>query len=400
MSFDKRFGYNYEDLRALARRRLPHGLFEFVDRGAEDDLTIKNNHDGFRSIKLLPRPLNDVSHRNQAVTLFGKRQPSPLCLAPTGAAGLLWYEGEVEAARAAAAAGLPYSMSTGSIASLEKVAELAGGTLWFQLYLWPDISMSLELLQRANAAGYQALIVTIDTTVTPNREFNYRNGFTVPLRLTRKNVLDAVQHPRWTCGVMGRYIINGGMPRFVNLPRALQQSMTDTRQRGLMPKNDSLTWTNLARLRDIWDKPLLVKGIMHPEDAKRAFACGADAIIVSNHGGRVLDNVPATISVLPGIREAVGRDATVLLDSGIRRGSDVVKAIASGADAVMIGRAAMWGTAVGGQAGASHAISMFYDEIDRVMAFLGKSAIPDLDSSTLASPHGQVRHTECLGFPA
>ncbi|MGH8814785.1 MAG: alpha-hydroxy acid oxidase, partial [Advenella sp.] len=307
----------------------------------------------------------------------------PICCAPTGAAGLLWYEGEVEAAKAAAAAGVPYSMSTGSIASLEKVAEQAGGTLWFQLYLWPEQSMSLELVKRAKAAGYEALIVTIDTTVTPNREFNYRNGFTVPLRLTRHNIFDALRHLGWTTGVIARYIANGGMPRFVNLPQTLQQSMTDTRTRGLMPKNDSLTWDDLRRLRDIWDKPLLVKGIMHPDDARHAIACGADAIVVSNHGGRVLDNVSATIDVLPEIREAVGTEPTILLDSGIRRGSDIVKALALGANAVMLGRAVMWGTAIGGKAGTAHALSLLKDEVDRVMAFLGKTSIDALDMSCL-----------------
>lgn len=385
MAFQARFGYNFEDMRELARHRLPHGLFEFVDRGTEDDLTIRNNFEGFRRIRLFPRPLVDVSSRSQAISLFGKPQPTPLCLAPTGAAGLLWYDGEVAAASAAAAAGVPYAMSTGSIASIEKVAEKAGGELWFQLYLWPDASMSLELVRRARAAGYKALIVTIDTTVTPNREFNYRNGFTVPLRPTRHNIVDAALHPKWSLGVMGRYLLNGGMPRFDNLPSALQKSMTDTRKRGLMPKSESLTWEDLKRVRDQWDGPLIVKGILHPDDACAALECGADAIVVSNHGGRVLDNAPASIEALPDIHDAVGGRTAIILDSGIRRGSDIVKAMALGANAVMVGRAAMWGTAVGGEAGVAHAIAMLRDEIDRVMAFIGRTSMADLDRSCCAT---------------
>jgi L-lactate dehydrogenase (cytochrome)/(S)-mandelate dehydrogenase len=384
MSFDPAFGYNFDDLRTLAKRRLPHGLFEFVDRGTEDDLTIRNNLDAFRRIQLFPRPLVDVSKRSLTVNLFGKDYPMPVCLAPTGAAGLLWHEGEVAAAAAAAAFGVPYSMSTGSITSLEKVAEKAGGDLWFQLYLWSDPAMSHELVRRARDAGYKALIVTIDTTVTPNREFNYRNGFTVPMKLTRCNVVDAMRHPRWACGVMGRYLLSGGMPRFHNLPSALQRKMTDTRKAGLMPKNDSLTWDDLKRLRDMWDGPLIVKGILHPDDACSAVQAGADGIVVSNHGGRVLDNAPATIEMLPGIRQAVGSRTVIFLDSGIRRGSDVVKAIALGANAVMIGRAAMWGTAVGGQRGVAHALAMLRDEIDRVMAFMGRTRLQDLNCTCCA----------------
>lgn len=384
MSFDSAFGYNFDDLRALAKRRLPHGLFEFVDRGTEDDLTIRNNFDAFRRIQLFPRPLVDVSKRSLTMSLFGKEYPMPVCLAPTGAAGLLWHEGEVAAAAAAAAFGIPYSMSTGSITSIEKVAEKAGGELWFQLYLWPDPAMSLELVRRARDAGYKALIVTIDTTVTPNREFNYRNGFTVPMKLTRRNVVDAMRRPRWAFGVMGRYLLSGGMPRFHNLPSALQRKMTDMRKAGLMPKNDSLTWDDLKRLRDMWDGPLIVKGILHPDDACAAVQAGADGIVVSNHGGRVLDNAPASIEMLPDVRQAVGARTVVLLDSGIRRGSDVVKAIALGADAVMVGRMAMWGTAVGGQRGVAHALTLLRDEIDRVMAFTGCTSMADLNRACCA----------------
>lgn len=387
MSFDPRFGYNFDDLRALARKRLPKGLFEFVDRGAEDGAAIRNNHDAFGRISLYPRPLRDVSKRSQAITLFGRAQPMPFCLAPTGAAGLLWYQGEVATARAAARAGIPYAMSTGSITSIEKVAEQAGGELWFQLYLFPDRAMSMQLVQRAKAAGYATLVVTIDTTVTPNREHNYRNGFNIPLKLTRRNVWDVMTHPRWGAGVIGRYLATSGMPRFDNLPDALRRSMAaNQRQTGLMPKNDSLTWDDLKRLRDMWEGTLIVKGIVHPDDACEAVRCGADGIVVSNHGGRVLDNAPATLDALPAIVDAVGDRTTILFDSGIRRGSDIVKALALGADAVLVGRAAMWGTAVGGEAGAAHAITMLRDEVDRVMGFIGCTRIDQIGRASCFRP--------------
>jgi len=383
MTFDARFGYSFHDMRELARRRLPHGLFEFVDRGAEDDAAIRNNFSSFDRVSLHQRPLVDVSARDLSVTLFGRRQASPFCLAPTGAAGLLWYEGEVATARAAGKAGVPYAMSTGSITSMERVAAAAPGTdLWFQLYLFPDKAMSHELVDRARAAGYSTLIVTVDTTVTPNREHNQRNGFTVPLRPNLRNVLDVLTHPRWGMGVIGRYLATTGMPRFYNLPRALQHSMAaNTRKSGLMPKNPALTWEDLGAVRDMWDGPLIVKGITHPDDARSALRWGADGIVVSNHGGRTLDNAPAPLDMLPAIAEAVGDRMTILMDSGIRRGSDVVKALAMGADAVMVGRAAMWGTAIGGEAGARHALTMLHDEIDRVMAFMGCTSVDALEPS-------------------
>lgn len=384
MTFDTRFGYSFHDMRELARKRLPHGLFEFVDRGAEDDAAIRNNLWSFERVCLNQRPLVDVSARDQSITLFGRRQASPFCLAPTGAAGLLWYEGEVATARAAGHAGVPYCMSTGSITSMERVAQAAPKTdLWFQLYLFPDKAMSHELVVRAREAGYSTLIVTVDTTVTPNREHNLRNGFTIPLRPNLRNVLDVLTHPRWGVGVIGRYLATTGMPRFHNLPQALQHSMaTNTRKSGLMPKNPSLTWDDLCMVRDMWEGPLIVKGITHPDDARHALRCGAEGIVVSNHGGRTLDNAPAPLDVLPSIAEAVGDRMTVLMDSGIRRGSDAVKALALGADAVMVGRAAMWGTAIGGEAGASHALTMLRDEIDRVLAFMGCPTVDALEPAS------------------
>ena len=212
--------YNIEDLRAKAQKLLPKGVFEFVDRGCEDEVALRNNRAAFERIKLSPRPLVDVSKRSQAIELFGEQRKMPIIIAPTGIAGLMWYQGELELARAAAAAGIPFTMATGSMTAMETVAEKAGGRLWFQLYMWPDQSMSHQLVQRAERAGFEALVVTIDGVVAGNREYNLRNGFTVPFTYNRRNVLDVLRHPRWMMNVLGRYMLGTGMPRYENFPEA------------------------------------------------------------------------------------------------------------------------------------------------------------------------------------
>lgn len=376
--------FNIADLREAARRRLPRGVFEFVDRGTEDDLAIRNNRAAFERIALRPRVLVDVSTRSQSTDLFGKPASLPVAVAPAGAAGLLWYEGEVEIARAAAKAGIPFTLSTYSINSLEQVADKAGGRLWFQLYMWPDRSMSHQVVQRARAAGYEALIVTVDTAVAPNREYNQRNGFALPFHVNRRNALDLATHPRWLAGVMLRYLLASGMPRFENLPDALQQSLAgQPANRRALPKSDSLTWDDLRELRRMWSGPLMVKGVLDPADAAMAVDCGADAVIVSNHGGRNLDSSIAPLRALPGIVERINGRADVMLDSGIRRGSDIVKAVASGAKAAFIGRAPLWGVALDGERGAALALSILGQELDRVMAYMGCASLRELDASRL-----------------
>lgn len=377
---------NIDDLREAARGRLPRGLFEFVDRGTEDDLAIRNNRAAFDRLALRPRVLVDVSRRSQAIELFGAPSSQPLVIAPAGAAGLLCYQGEVEVARAAAKARVPFTLSTYSINSMEQVAEQAGGRLWFQLYMWPDRAMSHQLVQRAKAAGYEALIVTVDTATAPNREYNQRNGFGLPFSVNRRNSLDLALHPGWLLRVMLRYLVATGMPRFENLPDSLQQSLAGqpASRRGL-PKSDSLTWEDLRELRRMWKGPLLVKGVLDPADAVRAVDCGADAVIVSNHGGRNLDCSIAPMRALPEILERVNGRADVLLDSGIRRGSDIAKAIATGAKAVLVGRAPLWGVAVDGERGAALALAILAQELDRVMAFMGCASLADLDRSRLVA---------------
>jgi isopentenyl diphosphate isomerase/L-lactate dehydrogenase-like FMN-dependent dehydrogenase len=370
--------YNINDLREIAVRRVPVGLFEFVDRGTEDEVALRNNRAVFEGIKLKPRTLVDVSGRSQEITLFGEKYRMPIAIAPTGTAGLLWHEGEIALARAAAAAGIPFTLATGSMTAMEKVAEEAGGKLWFQLYMWPDRSLSHKLVERAKAAGYEALIVTVDSAVSPNREYNLRNGFTIPFTFTRWNVSDVLKHPRWMLGVLARYYFTTGMPRYENYPSELKAKITARPMGRSQMKNDSLNWDDLRTLRKMWPGKLMVKGILHPGDAKLAAECGADGVIVSNHGGRNLDSSMAPIEVLPEVMDAVGKRLTVIVDSGFRRGSDVVKALCLGAHAVFIGRATLYGVAAHGEAGARRAIGILREEIDRVMALIGARSIEEL----------------------
>jgi len=376
--------YNIDDLREIARRRVPKGMFEFVDRGAEDEVALRNNRTAFERIKLRPRTLVNVSKRSQEITLFGNPQQMPIAIAPTGSAGLMWHDGEIALARAAAAAGIPFTLATGSMTAMETIAAQAGGRLWFQLYMWPDRSLSHKLVERAKAAGYEALVVTVDGAVSGNREYNLRNGFTIPFSFTRRNVTDVLMHPEWLLGVLARYVFTTGMPRYENYPSEFKYRITAQPMGKGMLLNDSLDWDDLRVLRRMWPRTLIVKGILHPQDAVLAADCGADGIVVSNHGGRNLDSSMAPIEVLPEVVDAVGKRITVIVDSGFRRGSDVVKALALGAKAVLIGRPTLYGTAAGGEAGAARAIAIFRDEIDRVLALLGCPGIAALDREYLA----------------
>lgn len=375
--------YNIFDLREIAKKRLPRGLFEFVDRGTEDEVSLRNNRAVFERIRLKPRTLVDVSARNQGVTLFGKQHRMPILIAPTGIAGLLWHEGEIALARAAKEAGIPFTLATGSMTAMEKVAEQAGGTLWFQLYMWPDRSMSHKLVGRARAAGFEALVVTVDGVSSGNREYNLRNGFTIPFSFTRKNVTDVLMHPGWLINVLARYVFTTGMPRYENYPSEIKYKVTAKPMGRSQMRNDSLNWDDLRDLRKMWPGRLIVKGILHPQDALMAADCGADGVVVSNHGGRNLDTAISPIEVLPEVVDAVGKRMAVLVDSGFRRGTDVVKALALGAHAVQIGRSTLYGIAAGGQPGAQRALGIFREEIDRVMALIGCRSVAELGPEVL-----------------
>jgi isopentenyl diphosphate isomerase/L-lactate dehydrogenase-like FMN-dependent dehydrogenase len=353
-------------------------VFEFVDRGTEDEVALRNNRAAFEKIKLCHRALTDVSGRTTATTLFGKPASMPLAMAPTGAAGLCWHEGELELAKAAAAANVPFTLATGAMTSMEKIANEAGGRLWFQLYVWKQRELSYQLIERAHRAGFEALIVTTDTIVPGNREYNPRNGFLLPFHLNPRFAMDVALRPGWSMRVLGKYLRTIGMPRFENYPDPYRRPVTGDPGTKEVMRQDNLCWDDIRIFRDRWPGILMVKGINRPDDAVRAAEYGVDGVIVSNHGGRNMDSAVATLDALPDIVEAVGNRTTVILDSGIRRGSDIIKAVALGAKAVLTGRATLYGTAVGGQAGALHAISLLRKEMDNTMAYTGCRSVDEI----------------------
>ena len=372
--------YNLADLRLQARKILPKGLFEFVDRGTENEVALRTMRAALDRVMFRPHVFVDVSARTTSTDFFCKPSAMPLAVAPTGAAGLLWFDGEIQVARAARNMGVPFILSTASIVSMERVAAEAGGRLWFQLYMWPDRHLSMELVDRAQAAGYEALVVTVDTPVAPNREYNKHNGFSLPMQITRRNALDVALHPRWFFNVFARYLLRSGVPALENYPAGMRVRL-DQKQQAF--KCDSLNWDDLRQLRKKWSGPLIVKGILRPDDAVRAHECGADAIVVSNHGGRNLDASVPPFTVLPEIIDTLAKRLDVWVDGGISRGSDVVKAIAMGAKGALVGRGPLWGVACDGEPGARLALQIYKDEIDRVMAYVGADSVAALDRDVL-----------------
>ena len=384
--------YNIFDLREAAKRRLPRGLFEFVDRASEDHLAVADNRSAFQDIKLKHRALVDVSARSTVTDLFGKPVAFPMAIAPTGAAGLCWYRGELALAKAAAKANIPLTLSTASMTAMETIAAEAGGRLWFQLYVWKRRDLSYQIIERAKNAGYEALIVTVDSAVSGNREYNSRNGFALPFNPSRKFLMDVAKHPSWLLGVMGRYMTTIGMPKHENYPAEFQAHLTSGiagRAPGM--EVDSLNWEDISTFRKMWPGILMLKGVNRIDDALKALNYGVDGLIVSNHGGRNMDSAAATMRVLPEIAEAVGDKATIILDSGVRRGSDIVKALALGAKAVLTGRATLYGTAVGGQAGAAKAIGMIRTEMDKTMAYTGCNRTDEISTDIFFGDHGSNR---------
>ena len=369
---------NIEDLRTIARQRLPRIAYDFLDRGTEEEVTLAANRAVFERIRFVPRTLVDVSKRSQQTTVFGRTYDSPFGIAPTGASGMYCYEADVALARAARRANVQCVLSTASFVPMERVIEEAGGAPWFQLYMSKDLATAERLVTRALKAGFEALVLTTDIPVAGNREFNRRNQFEVPLRLNLSNLLDGMMHPRWLAGVFLRTLAASGVPRFQNLDvnvggRIISTSLTDFRLR-----RDALDWGDFAWLRKLWPKKLLLKGVMTVEDAQLAAQHGADGIFVSNHGGRQLDSAVTPMDVLPQIAAAVGDRLAIMVDGGFRRGTDIVKALALGADMVFLGRAPLYAATAGGEEGVVHALKLLKSEVDRVLALLGCPSIDKL----------------------
>jgi isopentenyl diphosphate isomerase/L-lactate dehydrogenase-like FMN-dependent dehydrogenase len=381
---ERTFGaYNIADLRGRAKSRLPRGIYDYLERGAEDEIGLAANRAAASEPKLLPRIGRDVSRIDKRTTLFGHEIAMPMAIAPTGSAGLIWHDGDVAIARAAAAARIPFTISSATTMNIEEIA-VAGGRLWFQLYLWADRALSHAAMDRAWAAGCELLMVTVDIPVPPNREYNLRNGFGTPFRIGPKNVIDILSHPRWLAGVMGRYMVSGGIPRQANLPAELRSAVTGHAPVGAAFKGDNLTWEEIAELRARWKGIFVLKGVLRAEDAVRAIDLGADGVIVSNHGGRSLDGALPSFTALPRIADAIGHRATVLVDSGVMRGEQVVRALALGAKAVLVGRAPLYGLAIGGEAGVARAITLLGQEFRRTMALTGCRNVSEVDAGLLA----------------
>jgi L-lactate dehydrogenase (cytochrome) len=366
-----------DDFEMLARKQLPRPLFGYISGASEGNVSLKANRSAFDDYRFRTRAMVDVSVRSQSTTLFGQSFSSPFGIAPVGISAISAYRGDLVLACSAAEAGIPAIMSGTSLIKMEEVSAAAPGT-WFQVYM-PGKAGALEpLIERISAAGFGTLVVTVDIPVWANRENNVKTGFSMPLRPSLRLALDGLARPRWLTGTFLRTLASHGMPHFENsfadrgAPLFSSTAVRDTTGR------DHLNWSHIETIRRLWKGNLVIKGILHEQDAQQAVAVGADGLIVSNHGGRQLDGAEAPLLMLPRIVEAVGQHCTVMMDGGIRRGSDVIKALALGAKFVFAGRPFMYAAAVGGQDGVDHAISLLRDEVDRNLAMLGITEIGDL----------------------
>lgn len=366
---------NFHDLRRLAKSRLPRGIFEYIDRGTEDEHGLRHLRNAFEACRLEPHMLTGGTQRSLAVELFGERYALPFVAAPTAFTGLVWHKGEIALADAAADANIAYCAATEAVTSLDEIAAASPRPVWFQLYLWEDQNLWRQLLRNAWSCGVRTLVVTVDTPVYANREFNQRNGFGVPFRFSPKNMLDVATHPRWALQVLRRYAASGSLPDFANYPAEYRHNILGREPAKKMRHMPGLSWDHVDELRREWKGSLVLKGILRPDDALQAAERGVDGIVVSSHGARNLDSAVAPIEVLRQIADAVGGRMTILADSGVQRGSDVFKLIAAGAKAVMIGRAFLYGTAAGGKKGAARAIDLLGKELDTTMALSGRSSL-------------------------
>lgn len=366
---------NIGDLRAIARNRLPRVVFDYIDGGVEDEGGMARNRAAFERVRMVPRYLVDVAMRSQATTLFGQTYAHPIGIAPTGLANFSWPGADEALARVAGDADIPFVLSTAATTSIERAAAAAPDHFWFQLYAPLDIEVRADLLRRAEAAGAKVLMVTVDVPVSSKRERDIRNNFMLPLRPTVTMGLDALTHPGWALQMLLR-----GVPKLeVLAPYAGKNVGAQSLAAYVASQiSQSLTWEDIKALRETWRGPLVIKGILSADDARKAARLGVDGILVSNHGGRQLDSAPAPVEVLPAIREAVGDTLVLMLDSGVRRGADIAKALALGADFVFVGRATLYGVAAAGEAGAKRALSFLTDELDRCLAQIGCPDVKNL----------------------
>jgi (S)-mandelate dehydrogenase len=372
---------NIEDLRQAAKRRLPRAIFDFFDGGAEDEVTLRENRAAFERIRLLPKVLVNVKDVDPGTEIFGKKANLPLAIAPTGGISAGRYGAELILARAAKACGVPFTMATPSAFTIERVAEEVGGRLWFQLYCVRDLDFRKKLVERARNAGYEAILVTVDLPVSGKRERDPRNGFHTPYSPNWRNSKDVIFKWPWALD-----LLRNGLPGMANLEgyRFSTPSGTDIVTAVGREMDAGLDWEYIKQLRDQFPGKLLLKGVERPDDAERAISVGCDGVVVSNHGGRQLDGAAATLDALPAISRAVGSKLTVLLDGGVRRGVDILKARALGAQAVLTGRATLFGAMAGAEPGAKRALEILSTELVRAMQLSGVAAVKQIGPDLIA----------------
>ena len=368
------------DLRRIAQKRLPRSVFEFIDGGAEDELTLADNRAAFERRRVVPRVLVDVSAPQLQTDIIGKPSAAPFVIAPMGSCVLGWPQADLAIARAAAACGIPYTLSTMATTSIERMADAVQGRLWFQLYVLRDKVLNEKLVDRAAAAGYDTLVVTVDLPAGGKRERDLRNGLSIPLRIGGRHLWEGMTHPVWAL-----QMLRGGLPEFENVRGLMGQQNAGLTIAAMVGQSldASYSWDDLARLRDRWKGNLLVKGVEHPGDAGRLVAMGVDGIWVSNHGGRQLDGAIASADALPAVAEAVAGRVPLIIDSGVRRGIDALKARALGAQAVAVGRAALFGACAGGEAGVRRALEILTGELSLALKLSGVASVDAIDASIL-----------------
>ena len=373
-----------EDLRRIAKRNVPRVFFEYMEAGSYSEHTRDANIDDMRAIKLRQRVLVDMSKRKLSTTVLGEELSMPLALAPTGLAGMQYADGEILACRAAHAAGIQYCQSTMSICSIEDIGAAVSKPWWFQLYVMRDRGFVTALIERAEKAGCTALFLTVDLPVNGQRHVDMRNGLSVPPRVTARTVFDVLRRPTWAWR-----ILNGKRRTFANvdghLPGGPGFGGMTLAEWTHSQFDVTVSWKDVAWIRSIWPRKLVLKGILDPEDAREALKTGADGIVVSNHGGRQLDGAPSTIQALPKVADAIGGQKEILLDSGVRTGQDIFRALALGANACMIGRPFLYGLGAGGEAGVARAINIFRSELDTTMILAGIDDVKRIDHRAIAS---------------
>ena len=375
--------WNIGDLRAMAKKRLPRAIFDFFDGAAEDEITLRENRAAFERVRIAPRMLTGVERVDTSTTLLGGRSKMPIAVGPTGGIGFGWPFADVGVARAAAAAGIPYTLSTMATSSIERIAREAGGRLWFQIYIFRDPKMTAQLVDRARAFGYEALMVTVDVPVGGKRERDFYNDFAIRFRFTPRNVLDFATRPLWCLD-----ILRHGMPNLENVAGFAPEAKSTAEIASSVGQywDADFDWDDLKAMRDRWPGKMLVKGTLRADEAERLAAIGVDAVVVSNHGGRQLDGAVAGLDALPPVVRAVGGRMSVLVDGGVRRGVDAIKAVAAGAEGVMLGRATLFGAVAAGEAGARRAIEILRDELVRSMQLSGVRSISEIGPDLLAPP--------------